>query len=323
MTDKYDVPSVAIPPDPRSLCPLVLGGTVFVPDAYSGNQANELLATMDAALQHGVNHFDTAAGYGDGGSERLIGQFLAGRRDQVYLASKAESDEMSAAVMLEQVNQSLARLRTDVIDLYYIHWPRKGRDMRPLMEGLETARQQGKIKAIGVSNFNVEQMKQVAEVGQINANQLCYSLLWRFDEADVIPYCRANGIAVVTYSSIAQGILAGKFPRQLNMKPEDTRQRTVHFDDAVWPYMYDAVEQFKRVAQECNRPLLHLAIRWVLHQLNINSAVVSARNPEQLIQNIEALHGEIPDSVFERLTKISDEAMKHIPNTGNMYRHYA
>src|SRR5258708_30048152 len=322
MTEQYSVPSVTIPPDDRPLNPLALGGTVFVPDAYSGAHANDLLATMDAALRHGINHFDTAGGYGDGASETLIGQFLAGKRDQVFIASKAEIDEMSAAVTLEHVNASLARLQTDFIDLFYIHWPRKGRDMRPLMEGLETARQQGKIKAIGVSNFNVEQMQQLAEVGQINAHQFCYNLLWRFDEADVIPYCRAHGIAVVTYSSIAQGILAGKFPRQLNLKPGDSRGRTVHFDDAVWPHVYEAVEQFKQVAEKCNRSLVHLAIRWVLHQPDINSAVVSARNPQQLTENVEALYGEIPDSVFERLTAISDQAMTHIPNTGNVYRYY-
>jgi myo-inositol catabolism protein IolS len=189
------------------------------------------------------------------------------------------------------------------------------------MEGLETARQQGKIKAIGVSNFNVEQMAQVAEVGTINAHQLGYSLLWRFDEADVIPYCQANGIAVITYSSIAQGILAGKLPRNPQFEAGDVRPRTVLFEPAVWPHMYEAVEQFKQVAQDANRSLTHLAIRWVLHQLGIHSAVVSARNMQQLAQNVEALHGEIPDSVFARLTAISDQAMQHIPDTGNVYRY--
>jgi len=322
MKTAYSVPSRPIPPDTRPLNPLALGGTVFVPDSYSGANGKELVATMEAALQHGITHFDTASDYGDGDSELLIGQLLKGRRDKVYLASKAATDDMSAILMLDMINKSLARLQTDVIDLYYIHWPRKGRDMRPLMEGLETARSQGKIKAIGVSNFSVEQMQQVAEVGRIDANQLCYNLLWRFDEADVIPYCLAHRIAVVTYSSIAQGILAGKFPRHLDLPPGDSRGRTVHFDEAVWPHVYEAVEQFKQVAQECNRSLLHLAIRWVLHRPGINCAVVSSRNPQQLTDNAEALNGEIPDSIIDRMTAISDEAMKYIPNTGNVYRYY-
>src|SRR5215218_2859367 len=193
MMNKQTVPLMTIPPTDKPLNRLVLGGTLFGPDQYVGSRADDLRAVMEAALRHGINHFDTAAGYGDGASERLIGQFLAGRRDQVFVASKADVGDMTAAAMLEQVNQSLARLHTDYIELYYIHWPRKGYDLRPVMEGLETARQQGKIKAIGVSNFNVGQMAQVAEVGTINAHQLGYSLLWRFDEADVIPYCQANG----------------------------------------------------------------------------------------------------------------------------------
>ena len=322
MTHQQTVSLVTIPPDDKRLNPLVLGGTVFGADPYVGSRADDLWATMEAAVTNGINHFDTAAGYGDGASERLIGQFLAGRRNKVFIASKANTNQMSSAAMLEQVDQSLARLQTDFIELYYIHWPRMNHDMRPWMEGLETARQQGKIKAIGVSNFSLEQMVQVAEVGKIDAHQLCYSLLWRFAEADIIPYCRANGIAVVTYSSIAQGVLAGKFPRNPQFEPDDSRGRTVHFDPAVWPHVFEAVEQFKQIAQEANRSLTHLAIRWVLHQPGIHSAVVSARNRQQLAQNVDALHGAIPDSVFERLTAISDQAMKHIPNTGNMYRYY-
>ncbi len=322
MTNKGVVSAVTIPPNKKLLGPLALGGTVFSPNQWSSEWAANALAVMESALQRGLNHFDTAGGYGDGTSERLVGQFIARRRDEVFVASKASVDEMSADVMLEHVDQSLARLQTDVIDLFYIHWPRKGRDLRPLMEGLEKARQQGKIVAIGVSNFNVEQMAQVAQVGRIDAHQICYNLLWRFDEADVIPYCRANHIAITTYSSIAQGILAGKFPRQPVFEPGDSRGRTVHFDTEVWPHVYEAVEQFKQVAVEANRSLLHLAIRWVLHQPDIHTAVVSARNPEQLAQIAAALDGEIPDSVFARLTEISDQVMQHIPNTGNVYRYY-
>ncbi len=316
------VSMVTIPPSGKTLGPLALGGVGFAADQWSDERAGDMLATMAAAFQLGLNHFDTAADYGSGTSERLLGQFMTRRREQLFVASKASTDQMSAEVMLEQVNQSLARLQTDFIDLFYIHWPRKGRDLRPLMEGLEKARQQGKIIAIGVSNFNVEQIEQVAQVGRIDAHQLCYNLLWRFDEAEVIPYCRAHHISLVTYSSIAQGILGGKFPRQNPLEPGDTRAKTVHFDADVWPNVYDAVTQFKKVADDANRPLSHLAIRWVLNQPDINTAVVSARTLQQLRQNVAALDGDIPDSVFARLTEISDQVMKHIPNTGNVYRYY-
>lgn len=313
---------VIIPPVTKKLNPLGLGGSVFGTGQWEGEQVADLLATMETALQHGINHFDTASDYGNGGSELLIGQFLAGRRDQIFLASKASTDDMNAGLALELVNRSLQRLQTDVIDLYYIHWPRQGKDLRPVMEGLERARQQGKIRAIGVSNFSVEQMAQVAEVGQINAHQLCYSLVWRFAEKDILPYCREHGVAVVTYSSIAQGVLTGKFPRQPRLAAGDQRASTVLFDRDVWPYIYEGVERLKIVAQKTGRPLTHLAIRWVLHREDINTALVGARQPQQVARNAAALAGEIPMEVFDQMTTISDEIIRHIPDTGNMYRYY-
>lgn len=302
----------------RSL--LALGGTVF------GDQSDDgWLAVMQAALTNGITHLDTASGYGNGRSESLIGQFLRAepdRRDTLFLASKASPGEMTAQAMLAQVEQSLVRLQTTVIDLYYIHWPRQGKDLRPWMEGLETARQQGKIRAIGVSNFSVEQMKQVATVGTIDAHQLCYNLVWRFAEQEVIPYCRANQIAVTTYSSVAQGVLTGKFSRQPHLAADDKRPTTVLFDPAVWPHVYAGVEQLKTLAQTVQRPLSHLAIRWVLQQPGIDTAVIGARTPAQVQDNANALTGALPAELFTQMTAVSDEVMPHIPDTGNQYRYY-
>jgi myo-inositol catabolism protein IolS len=321
MTESMAVAPVRIPPVEKILNPLALGGSFFGPDPW-GQQRADLLAMLETALQNGLNHFDTGSGYGDGQSEQLLGEFLVERRDQLFLASKADVDQMDAGLMLEQVNQSLVRLQTEVIDLYYIHWPRQGKDLRPMMEGLEWARQQGKIRAVGVSNFSVEQMEQVAQVGQINAHQLGYNLFWRVAEREVIPFCREHEIAVVTYSSIAQGILTGKFPRQLHFDPGDQRADIIFFEEAVWPHVYAGVEQLKLLAQAIDRPLNHLAIRWVLHQADINTAVVGARHAQQVECNVEALTGDIPPEIFERMSEISDAVIQHIPDTGNMYRYY-
>ncbi|CAN5685680.1 aldo/keto reductase [soil metagenome] len=312
-------PSVHIPPVYKAHSPLALGGTAF------GEQSDQAwLAVMESALQAGINHFDTASGYDQGRSETLIGQFLAAqstRRDQIFLASKASADEMTALVMLEQVDKSLARLQTEMIDLYYIHWPRQGKDLRPAMEGLEKARQQGKIQALGVSNFSVEQMEQVAEVGKIDAHQLGYSLFWRFPEREIIPYCRTNGIAVVTYSSIAQGILTGKFPRHPHFPADDKRPATLLFEESIWPYVYEGVEELKALARAVQRPLPQLAIRWVLHQKEITTAVVGARTVAQVEENAQALEGELPGHIFEQMTAISDAVLQHVPDTGNVYRY--
>ena len=300
--------------------PLALGGTVF------GDQSDEgWRAVMEAALTSGINHFDTASGYSNGRSEQLIGKFLTAaphRRATIFLASKASPNEMTAQAMLAQVEQSLARLQTKVIDLYYIHWPRQGKDLRPWMEGLEAARRQGKIRAIGVSNFSVEQMTQVATVGRIDAHQICYNLFWRFAEQAVIPYCRQHHIAVTTYSSVAQGVLTGKFPRHPQLGMDDKRPNTVLFDAAVWPHVYEGVEQLKRLAQASGRSLGHMALRWVLQQPGIDTAVVGARTPTQVQDNAQALIGDLPATLFAQMTAISDEVIRHIPDTGNQYRYY-
>jgi len=322
MTLQSALPEVQIAPVAKTHSPLALGCWTFGPDQWTGKEDANLLAAMGAALDSGISHFDTASGYGDGYSEQLIGGFMQGRREAIFLATKADTDDMTAGAMLTLVTESLARLQADHIDLYYIHWPRTGKDMRPWMEGLETARQRGLIGAIGVSNFSIEQMAQVQEVGTINAHQLYYHLLWRHAERDLIPYCRQHNIAVVTYSSLAHGILSGKFARELHFQHGDHRNDILMFSPQVWPQVYEAVEQLKSLANEVARPLAHLAVRWVLQQPGITSALVGARDAAQARQNAEALIGEVPAQIFRRMTAISDDTMKNMPGMGNVYDYY-
>ena len=320
-----DVLPVRIGTGEKGHAPLGFGGWTFGADQWSGQEDANLLAAMASALENGITHFDTASGYGDGYSERLIGRFMAAdssRREQMFIASKANLDEISAQAMLDSIDGSRARLQTDVIDLYYIHWPRAGKDLRPLMEGLETARQQGKIRAVGVSNFSLAQMEQVGEVGRIDAHQFAYNLLWRFSERDLIPYCAAHEIAVVTYSSLAHGILSGRFPRQPNIPEGDQRRDVVLFDEAVWGEVYQAVEAFKAVAERSGRPLIHLALRWLLHERGVTTVLGGARNAEQAAFNAQALTGEIADWVFAELTAISDRVMPFIPDVDNPYDYH-
>jgi myo-inositol catabolism protein IolS len=320
-----DTAPTRIGPGEKSHAPLGFGGWSFGPNQWTGQEDANLLSAMQSAVDNGITHFDTASDYGDGYSERLIGRFIAAnasQRDRLFIASKFTSDDLTARSMLNAVDASLARLQTDVIDLYYIHWPRTGKDLRPWMEGLETARQQGKIRAIGVSNFSVAQMEQIAEVGRIDAHQLLYNLLWRFNERDLIPYCREHGIAIVTYSSIAHGILAGRYPRDLEMPPGDQRRTILMFRDDVWPGVYEAVEAFKAVAERTGRTLIHLAIRWLLHERGVSAVLVGARDVRQAAYNVQALEGEIPDHIFDELTAISDRVIPLIPDVGNPYNYY-
>jgi myo-inositol catabolism protein IolS len=316
---------VRIGPAQKPHCPLGLGCWSFGSQQWTGQEDANLLETMQAAADHGITHFDTASDYGDGYSETLIGRFLRAndeRRSHIFIASKANLDEMSAQHMLDAINASRSRLQTDFIDLYYVHWPRTGKDMRPVIEGLETARQRGIIGAVGVSNFSVEQMEQVSEAGRLDAHQLNYNLFWRYREKEIIPYCVEHHIAVVTYSSAAHGILSGRFSRELNLPDGDQRRGVLLFQDDVWPHVYVAVDELKVLAAEIGRSLIHLGIRWVLHQPAVTSVLVGARNAQQVEQNAAALDGDIPAWVFERMTSISDQTLKHIPDVGNVFGYY-
>ena len=316
------LPRVQIGRSQKLHLPLGTGGSFYGLDHRHRQGEGEILAALEATLENGITHFDTATDYGDGYSERLLGRFMAAdskRREQVFLASKANLNDISARAIIKAIEASLQRLQTDVIDLYYLHWPRTGQDMRPWMEGLETARGQGKILAIGISNFSVLQMRQLTEVGQIDAYQLGYNLLWRFGEKEILPYCAAQGIAVIAYSALAHGILSGKYARALEFVPTDQRWSISLFKDEVWPQVHDAVETFKQVAAREHLALSNLALRWLLHQPAITSVLVSAKNKQQVLENTKALNLEIADSVLDELTGLSDRVIQSIPDEGNPF----
>lgn len=325
MTEKAIFPPVRIGRSEKYHLPLGLGGSFYGLDHERNQGETDILSAMATALENGITHFDTATGYGNGYSERLIGRFMAedtNRRDRIFLASKYSSDEISKQGMIDAIDASRSRLQTDVIDLYYIHWPRTGQDLRPQMEGLEKAREQGKIRAIGVSNFSVAQMEHLSEVGKIDAHQLGYSLLWRFDEQDIIPYCVDNDIAVVVYSALAHGILAGKYPRQLEFVPDDQRWRILLFREDVWANLYDVVENFKHIAERLEVSLVHLALRWLLQKPSVTSVLVSTKNKQQAIVNTQTLKEAIPDDVLDELTAISNQAVNLIPDEGNPFGYH-
>lgn len=299
--------------------PLAFGGAWFVPYSTPGAADPDLASAMEVAYDLGIRHFDTAASYGTGRSEEMYGQFIKGRRDQIFVASKADPNETTAEVIYQMLCDSLRRMDVETIDLFYIHWPRTGRDLRPMMEGLERARSEGKIGAIGVSNFSVAEMKSVGEVGRIDVHQLGYNLLWRRMEDDVIPYCAANNIAVYAYSTLAHAILTGKFERDLRLTPDDQRNRILPFKPNNWPLVYEAVEEMKVIAGKAGRPLSHLAIRWNLSRPGLTGVVVGTRNAAQALATLPALSGEISDDVFAELTAISDRVIAGMSEADNLF----
>ena len=287
-------------------------GSEVVPEAQAAG-------VIDAALDAGVNHFDTAQDYGAGRSEAVLGRALAGRTE-AFVATKmlmAGKEETRAGV-----EASRERLGRDGIDLFYIHWPRGGMESAPMMEALEEARAKGWIRYIGVSNFTVRQMRDASRAGRIDAHQLCYNLLWRFPEEDVIPYCRENRIALVTYSSLAQGLLSGSMPREPRFAPGDPRPSTVYYDPDVWPHVRDGIDELAAIARKAGRPLSHLALRWLTDSGAIASVLVGSRSRDHLAGNLAAFEGSMDPSAMRLLDEASKRIHRHIPRIGNIFKHY-
>ncbi len=305
---------------PKKSAALGLGCWVFGGTDWGTQSETDSMDAIKASYDRGITHFDTAQSYGKGHSEQLLGRALKGVREKVFIASKmmfTQRDKVEASII-----SSLNRLKTEYIDLFYIHWPKKNADLEGMMEELNKAREKGLIRGIGVSNFSIEQIERLLRVGQIDAHQFCYNLLWRWPEHNLIPFCIEKGISIVTYSSLAQGILTGKFGKEIEFALRDHRKYTVLFEKEIWPLVYEGVECLKSAAQHSGRSLLELAIRWVLARQGISTVLVGARNSSQVQLNVKSLDGEIDGAILDELTRISDLVMKTIPDTGNIFRWY-
>jgi myo-inositol catabolism protein IolS len=169
-----------------------LGGWAFGDMGGGPSDATASIALIRDAFQLGIRHLDTAADYGNGRSEEVIGAAIAPFSGDVFVSSKAHATSREETPRI--VQGVLRRLGRTWLDLFYIHWPKTGLDLRPMMEALETLRTQGQIRFIGVSNFGVKEMENASQGGRIDAHQLCYNLLWRYPEKEVIPWCRARGV---------------------------------------------------------------------------------------------------------------------------------
>lgn len=297
--------------------PLGLGCWALGGKGWGGQSERDSLEVMETAFARGIRHFDTARIYGV--SEELVGRFIKDKRADMFLASKVYP-RGDGAFVRKELEQSLLKLQTDYIDLYYLHWPVEGQDIREQMEALADAREAGLIGAIGVSNYSSELLRLAMEVAPVDYLQIGYHLFWRVAEKDLIPYCRDNGIRVVSYSSLAQGILAGKFTQHPVFPKGDHRaDRVIHFQPDVWPHVYAAVEELKGLAAATGQPLSHLALQWCASREGINTVLVGARNRKQMLENATALETPAEAAILAEMTRISDALLPLLPGGQHIF----
>ena len=260
---------------------------------WGAQEDSESIAAIQRALDLGVNWIDTAAVYGLGHSEEVVARALKGRSSRPYVFTKCSlvwdaqrniSNRLKADSIRREVEDSLRRLQVEVIDLYQIHWPNPDQDIEEGWTTLAELQREGKLRWIGVSNFNVAQMRRAQAIAPIASLQPPYSLLNRGVEEEILPFCLANDIGVIVYSPMASGLLTGAMTREriANFPEDDWRRNNAEFQEPRLSRNLQLVERLRAIGQRYGRTPGEVAIAWTLRQPAVTAAIVGARRPSQI-----------------------------------------
>lgn len=271
------------------------------------------LATLAACFDLGVNHLDTAYCYGlHGESEQLIARAIAGRRDAVVLATKAgihwddagqQVRDATPATLRRECETSLRRLGTDHVELLYLHAPDPTVPIAESAGELKRLQEEGKAQAIGVSNVSLAQLQEFAAVCPVAAFQPPYNMLQRQIEADMLPWCRENSVAVLVYWPLAKGLLAGRLPRDLTLPEGDNRRKYPMYRGAEWEKNVDLVDSLQAIAEEANHTVAELVIAWTIHRPGITAALCGAKRPGQIRETAGGAGWKLTPQQLEKIAR--------------------
>jgi len=300
--------------------PVICGGCMALVESPTyGTQAGELSArTIRAALDEGINFFDTAEMYGDGQSEELLGRALKGVRERVVVTTKVGPENLRGEDLPAACERSLKRLQTDYIDLYMIHWPNHEVPLTETVSALEKLKEQGKIRAIGVSNFGKLDLREILSYCRVEANQVPYSLLWRVIEHEIVELCVESDVSILCYSPLAQGLLAGKFERPQDVPPQ--RRRARYCRPGVINRVFQFLAEFRSLSADINTPTIHLALAWLLCQRGVASVVAGMRSPEQARLNARAGGVKLDRTTLMRLDRLSAPIKEVLDKNPDMWQ---
>jgi aryl-alcohol dehydrogenase-like predicted oxidoreductase len=298
---------------------------------WGGTDEAAALRALDAAIDRGVTSIDTAAVYGFGLSEEIVGKAIQGKRDKVQIMTKYGlrwddtrgefffttklNDGKPANIhsyagrdsIIEECENSLRRLKTDHIDLYQQHWPDKTTPVEVSMEALELLIKQGKVRAAGGSNYSVEDMSRAQTVVPQASNQVPYSMVKRDIEDEIIPYCITNNIGIVVYSPMQRGILSGKIKPGHTFKPGDTRPDTPYYKTENVERINDFLEKIRPLAVDKGVNLAQLVLRWTLQMPGISTVLAGIRDEKQLQENALAMEFELSKEEMDTINKHLDK----------------
>ncbi len=286
---------------------------------------NEAVGAILAAMEAGINWIDTAPAYGLGHSEELVAQALKQSRYKPIIATKCgilwnEKKQKVTCLKKESIRKeclnSLRRLNVEVIDLYQMHWPDPDEDVEEGWEEMLKLQDEGKVRYVGVSNFNVSQLERVRKMGMVSSLQPPYSMLKRDVEEELLGYCAKNNIGVVAYSPMQRGLLTGKFSKDYlkTLAPDDHRLRSEDFQEPRFGAALEVVEQLKKIAKRSNKSCAQLAISWILRRPEVTAAIVGARKPQQIIETAPASDWNLGEDDIKKIEKLLIKYHKQAEN---------
>ena len=286
------------------------GGWAF---AWGPQDDDDSIAAIRAALDAGLNWIDTAAVYGLGHSEEVVARAVAGLSRKPYIFTKCERcwddnrqiyRSLKRDSIMKECEASLRRLQVDSIDLYQIHWPEPEEDIEEGWEALQRLKEQGKVRWIGVSNFNVAQLKRIAPLGAITSLQPPYSIPSPEIAAELLPYCAENNIGVICYSPMKSGLLTGKMTREriAAMPADDFRRNALNFKEPYLTRNLELVELLKEIGARHGRAPGEVAIAWTLRRPELTAAIVGLRSPAQLAGVIGAAEFRLSAAEIEEIS---------------------
>lgn len=291
------------------------GGWEF---GWGAQDEGAAVEAIEHALERGINWIDTAPVYGHGKSERLVGRAVRGMAERPFIFTKCSMlwDEhgsvyrsLGADSIRRECEASLRRLDIDAIDLYQIHWPEPESDIEEGWETLVRLRDEGLVRHLGVSNFDVAQMQRIARIAPVESLQPPYSLIRRAIEPEILPYCAAQDIGVIVYSPMASGLLTGAMTREriARMPPDDWRQRSNEYQEPKLSVNLALVETLKRIGARHDVMAGAVAVAWTLQHPAVTGAIVGARSAAQVEDVIAGALLELRDDEMEELGRVTPE----------------
>jgi aryl-alcohol dehydrogenase-like predicted oxidoreductase len=324
-----------------------IGCWAFGGGEYWGDQnQKDVDAVVHMAVERGINVFDTARMYNDGASEVSLGKALRGRRDRAFVISKVSPAKAYRKTLREECENSLRGLATDHLDLYMMHWPINPLGIRHFTDdpeiianppsteeafaALADLKKEGKILHIGVSNYGIRQLREAAAVcPEIEVNEVSYNIISRAIEAEIIPYCAGQNMAIISSMTLQQGVLAGIYRSAGEVPPHQAHSRhfaqergkgtSRHNEEGAEEEVFKTVALLRELSEETGVSVAQLSVAWVLANPRISCALIGSRNGAELEDNIRATELELNAGVLERIDRVSRTVLDKLGNNPDYY----